>query len=111
MSDYKKTAAERIKFYRKIFRLNQEELSDAVGISCKHISTLENGDAAMSIETLSKLCDYFEVTPNDILLKPVTKEENKTKSKLTPEEKLMRTLVQVRRLYYLLSEGTDEAGK
>ena len=68
--DYRKTAAERIKYYRKLCRLSQEELGDVVDISCKHISTLENGEATMGIDTLMKICQAFGVTPNDILLEP-----------------------------------------
>ena len=114
--DYRKTAAERIKYYRKLCRLSQEELGDTVGISCKHISTLENGEATMGIDTLMKLCEAFGVTPNDLLLEPEGDEEpdgtgNDTasrKRKLTQAEKLIIARMQLKELCYILNDETEE---
>ena len=126
--DYRKTAAERIKYYRKLCGMNQEELGDAVGISCKHISTLENGEATMGIDTLMKVCEAFGVTPNDILLEPEESEEagadgtaggsaggaaaGKTgsgkKRKLTQAEKLIVARMQLKQLCCMLSDETEE---
>ena len=111
MSDYKNTAGGRIKYYRKVCGMSQEELAYMVGLSSKHISTLENGEATMSIETLEKLCSCFGVMPNDILLEPVTEEMLLKKRKRTPEELLIRARVHARALYYSLSGMEDEAEK
>lgn len=108
--DYRKTAAERIKYYRKLCGMNQEELGDAVGISCKHISTLENGEATMGIDTLMKVCEAFGVTPNDILLEPDDYEGDGTdgKRKLTQAEKLIVARMQLKQLCCMLSDETEE---
>ncbi len=110
--DYRKTAAERIKYYRKLCRLSQEELGDAVGISSKHISTLENGEAIMGIDTLMKLCRAFGVTPNDILMEPEGEAEVETgagkKRKLTQAEKLIVARMQLKELCYMLNDETEE---
>ncbi len=110
--DYRKTAAERIKYYRKLCRLSQEDLGDAVGISSKHVSTLENGEATMGIDTLMKLCEAFGVTPNDILLEPEEEPGSETgrgkKRKLTQAEKLIIARMQLKELCYILNDETEE---
>lgn len=108
--DYRKTAAERIKYYRKLCGMSQEELGDAVGISCKHISTLENGEATMGIDTLMKVCQAFGVTPNDILLEPEGEPESGEgkKRKLTQAEKLIIARMQLKELCYMLNDETEE---
>lgn len=110
--DFRKTAAERIKYYRKLCGLSQEELGDAVGISNKHISTLENGEATMGIDTLMGLCQAFGVTPNDLLLKPEEELDGEAgrgkKRKLTQAEKLIVARMQLKELCYILNDETEE---
>ena len=42
-TDFKKLIGERVKFYRKLNNLTQEELAEAMDFNTKSISLLENG--------------------------------------------------------------------
>ncbi|MBR4862385.1 MAG: helix-turn-helix transcriptional regulator [Firmicutes bacterium] len=107
--DFRKTAGKRIKYYRKLCRMSQEELGDEVDLSCKHISTLENGEATMGIDTLMRLCHAFGVSPNDILLEPEERDLGSGgKRKLTQAEKLIIARMQLKELCYMLNDETEE---
>ena len=109
MADYRYNAADKLKYYRYVCGINQEELSFSTGISVKHISTLENAGDFMGIDTLAKLCEYFGVTPDDILVNPVPEADAVKGRKLTAEEVLIKSRVMVRNLYYTLSQTIEEA--
>jgi len=51
----------RLKELRKAKQLSQEELSDKVGISPKHLSRLEMGRGFPSLETLEKIAGILHV--------------------------------------------------
>ena len=108
MADYRTNAAEKIKYYRSVCGINQEELAFSTGISVKQISTLENGGDTMGIDTLAKLCDYFGVTPDDILVHPLPEAGTAKGRKLSAEEVLIRSRVTVRKLYYTLCQTVED---
>ena len=47
---------------------SQERLAEKSGISNNCVSNIENCYSIPSLETLMKLCDAFQITPNDLLL-------------------------------------------
>lgn len=47
---------------------SQERLAEKSGISNNYVSNIENCYSIPSLETLMKLCDAFQITPNDLLL-------------------------------------------
>lgn len=57
-----------IKKYRKKAGYTQAELANRIGISKVHMSHMEGGSVSMSIESLLKLCEALQITPNHLLL-------------------------------------------
>lgn len=60
---------ENIRVRRKELRLTQQELADAAGVAQANISQFEKGHSAPSIDTLAKIAEALQVSP-DILLRP-----------------------------------------
>ncbi|HEY8499987.1 MAG TPA: helix-turn-helix transcriptional regulator [Clostridia bacterium] len=84
----------RIAKRRKLLNLTQEDISEATGLSNNHISNIENNHSIPSIETLMKVCEQLDVTPDYVLL-GITKGTNEglisqinQKLKLCSEKKL-----------------------
>lgn len=47
--------------------ISQKELSETLGIRLQTISDMEMGKSrALSVDTIDKLCNYFDCTINDI---------------------------------------------
>ena len=70
---------ERIRYYRKLHSLTQEQLAAAVGVEPLHISNIERGKKGVSIDLMLRLCAIFGVTLDDLLpveLKPDTGQES-----------------------------------
>ncbi|MDR2792984.1 MAG: helix-turn-helix domain-containing protein [Treponema sp.] len=57
----KSSFGENLKFYRKEKHLSQEELSEKVDISVKHLSAIERGLTFVSAELLEKLTVSLEI--------------------------------------------------
>lgn len=58
---------ERVRTLRKEMNLNQQELGEALGLSQKAISTIENGSRTTTIEKLVMLAEYFHVSTDYLL--------------------------------------------
>lgn len=67
MADYKTEMGPRIKHYRNTLGLTQEELSERLGVSVKHLSEAERGISGLSIDNLLKLSDLFGVTMDQLI--------------------------------------------
>ncbi|EGW38494.1 helix-turn-helix transcriptional regulator [Desulfosporosinus sp. OT] len=65
--DYKELG-ERIAKRRKVLNLTQDNVAEATGLSNNHISNIENNHSIPSIETLLKLCEVLDITPDYFLL-------------------------------------------
>jgi len=95
----KSVLGENLKFYRKAKHLSQEQLSEKVDISVKHLSSIERGLNFASADLLEKLAlsvdvpvFYFFVNKreffcNDIMLNTIDK---------IIEEKLIRTIEEIK---------------
>jgi len=59
--DIKAVFGENLKFYRKAKHLSQEQLSEKVDISVKHLSSIERGLTFVSSDLLEKLAHSIEV--------------------------------------------------
>ena len=68
--DYKKIGI-RIKVARESKKLTQEGLAELIGLTNNYISNIERARSKPSIETLIKICNALEVTPDYILLDSV----------------------------------------
>jgi transcriptional regulator with XRE-family HTH domain len=73
--DYK-ALGERIAKRRKVLNMTQDDLAEATGLSNNHISNIENNHSIPSIDTLMKVCDAIETTPNYLLLGIATHTDN-----------------------------------
>lgn len=58
----------RIALRRKRLKLNQEELAAILDVSNNHISSIERGHSAPSIDLFVKICTTLKVTPDYLLL-------------------------------------------
>ena len=58
----------RIEFYRRKMGLSQAKVAELGEMGDKTFTNAERGKCAMDLETLMKICDVLEVTPNDLLL-------------------------------------------
>jgi transcriptional regulator with XRE-family HTH domain len=59
--DVKSSFGEKLKFYRKEKQLSQEQLSEKVDISVKHLSAIERGLTFVSSDLLEKLSISLEI--------------------------------------------------
>jgi transcriptional regulator with XRE-family HTH domain len=59
--DIKSIFGENLKFYRKAKHLSQEQLSEKVDISVKHLSSIERGLTFVSADLLEKLALSVEI--------------------------------------------------
>jgi len=76
--DIKSIFGENLKFYRKTKQLSQEQLSEKVNISVKHLSSIERGLTFVSADLLEKLAFsvdipvfYFFVNGKEIIFNDV----------------------------------------
>ena len=77
------------KIFGKILRdfrlkanLTQEELSEALGISLKYISRIENGNNGIKTQTLIKYMNILGITPNTLYANFLTNPELKENIKI-----------------------------
>ena len=59
--DLKSIFGRNLKFYRKTKRLSQEQLSEKVDISIKHLSSIERGLTFVSADLLQRLAISVEI--------------------------------------------------
>lgn len=62
----KKNFGQKIKELRLNNSLTQEELSEKVDISPKSLSQIELGNNFISADTLEKLCNALNISPNEL---------------------------------------------
>lgn len=55
---------------RKSRQLTQSEAAERAGVSDRTYADIERGSTTMRIDTLTKICQALQVTPNDILVEP-----------------------------------------
>jgi len=62
-----------LRYYRKLKRLSQEELSEKVDITAKHLSAIETGSSFVSAELLESLMRTLEVSASALFYSPEEK--------------------------------------
>lgn len=60
----------KIRKYRKLKGLSQEQLAEKIGIATNTLSSIERGNAFMTAQTLEKIIKIFNVTPQEIFTFP-----------------------------------------
>ena len=58
---------QRIRKYRKAYRMSQSQLSEAVGISVTHLSHIETGNTKLSLPVLVDIARVLEGRTDDLL--------------------------------------------
>lgn len=66
MSEIKKKLGKRIKHFRELQGLTQEQLAEKLDINCRSLSFIECGTNFVTAETLEKICDILKVTPKQL---------------------------------------------
>jgi transcriptional regulator with XRE-family HTH domain len=79
MIDYN-LLGERVTALRKKKGLTQSKLAERAEISNNYVSNIENHHSIPSLETLLKICDALETTPNDLILNINTESVNYSNS-------------------------------
>lgn len=78
-----KEIGNRIKKYRKQKGFTQAQLAEIIDISTIHMSHLETGSVATSLECMIKVCNALEVSPDDLLIGEFELNNNATIKQLT----------------------------
>ena len=81
--DYYKIG-QRIRKFRKAYRLSQEQLAEKVGISTTHMSHIETGNTKLSLPLFVKLANVLSIQTDELLYD--TPQKNKTAIKGELEE-------------------------
>lgn len=68
MSDIKKQLGQRIKYFRKLKGLNQEQLSEMIGLSARGLGNVETGRNFMALSNIEKLIDALDIEPYDLFI-------------------------------------------
>ena len=63
MSEIKNKLGKKIKYYRELRGLTQEELSEKIDFNCRSLSFIECGTNFVTADTLDRLCKVLNVTP------------------------------------------------
>lgn len=96
MESIKNLFGKRIKELRKERSLTQEKLAELIGIDTRNLIKIENGETFPRVNTLDKLIEVFDITPDEILktehLKDTEILRNKIIDKLNSDEKLVRMI-------------------
>jgi len=66
MSEIKKKLGKKIKYYRELRGLTQEELAEKIDFNCRSLSFIECGTNFVTADTLEKLCKALSVTPKQL---------------------------------------------
>ena len=95
MIDYA-AVGKRIAAIRKKQHMTQERLAEKNELSIVYISHIENSHSIPSLETLMKLCEVLNVTPDELLLGTRQDMENYLLSDI--QQKILRCSPRQRRL-------------
>lgn len=58
---------QKLKTARETLGLTQEKVAEYLGLGPRYISDIERNKTKGSIDTLIKLCNIYNITPNDLL--------------------------------------------
>ena len=63
-----------IKFLRKAAGITQAELAEQIGCTTQFVGLIETGKRRPGLSLLLRICDFFEVSIDDIIKKEVSSE-------------------------------------
>ncbi len=94
---------ERIRQARRLKRMTQSELAQAIGMSTSFVGHVERGNRVASIDTLVSICNALEVAPGKLLAASLQLPETNLPGVMTPEER-----ARVRKLLTLTLSALEE---
>lgn len=59
--------SQKLKYYRKLKHLTQQQLSEKLGVSHQMISYYENGKRECSIDCLIEIADIFNISVDELI--------------------------------------------
>ena len=66
MNNIKETIAKNLKFFREERKITQKQLAEVLGVKHNTISTWENGTNSIDVSLLMQICEYLNVSLNDM---------------------------------------------
>ncbi len=66
--DFRKLIGERVRYYRTLKNLTQEQLAEMMEFNTKSISLLENGHNYIALNKVPKLCQALEIEPYQLFI-------------------------------------------
>jgi len=57
----------KVRHYRKLRGMTQEELAEKVGVAPAHIANIERGNKGASVEVLRHICRHLQIGMADVL--------------------------------------------
>jgi transcriptional regulator with XRE-family HTH domain len=73
--DVKQVLGKNVKLYRKGLKLSQEQFAEKLGITAKHLGTIERGANFVSADLLEKLCLSLDVSASALFYSPEAKSD------------------------------------
>ena len=99
MQSIKDSLGIRIKELRKEHSMTQEHLAELIGIDPRNLIKIENGQTFPRVQTLDKIIEIFNITPDEIFksdhLRDVETLKHKIIEKLNNDDKLVRFIYKI----------------
>ena len=70
----KEVLSRKVKYYRTLHSMTQEELAMKIGVEPLHISCVERGQKRLGLDKLEIICDCFNITMADLM--PVKRQDD-----------------------------------
>jgi len=64
MNIIKTKFGQKIKYFRKLNNLTQEEFAEKIEVNIRQLARIESGNSFVTSETLYKICDSLKIKPN-----------------------------------------------
>ena len=105
MENVNKIVAENLIKLRKSKGLTQLEVAKIFNFSDKTISKWESGESLPSLEVLLKICEYFQISINDLVDEKfkIVSEEEKKENLVDARNKVLITLLGVTVIWIIAS--------
>lgn len=78
MADIKAIFGQRVRYYRKNKKLSQEQLAELCNLHPTYIGQLERGEKNASLETIMRICEGLEISPEVLFENIVPKQGGDT---------------------------------
>jgi len=87
---FKKLIGERVRYYRNMKNLTQEQLAEIMDFNTKSISLLENGHNYIALNKVPKLCSTLEIQPYQLFV--FDKRNIRTENTINDIQELLHTM-------------------